>query len=61
MWLCLFLVIQIVGHYNGTSKEIMWSPTEKIQWPKGGPPLDYPPCGFSPCKEGNNVTFTPDH
>uniref|UniRef100_A0A673KKB7 Guanylate cyclase n=1 Tax=Sinocyclocheilus rhinocerous TaxID=307959 RepID=A0A673KKB7_9TELE len=41
----------IVGHYNGTSKEILWSPTERIQWPKGFPPLDYPPCGFSPCKE----------
>uniref|UniRef100_A0A8C1UW54 guanylate cyclase n=1 Tax=Cyprinus carpio TaxID=7962 RepID=A0A8C1UW54_CYPCA len=41
----------IVGHYNGTSKEILWSPTERIQWPKGSPPLDYPPCGFSPCKE----------
>uniref|UniRef100_A0A8C1FG24 Atrial natriuretic peptide receptor 2 n=2 Tax=Cyprinus carpio TaxID=7962 RepID=A0A8C1FG24_CYPCA len=38
----------IVGHYNGTSKEILWSPTERIQWPKGSPPLDYPPCGFSP-------------
>ncbi|XP_048046115.1 atrial natriuretic peptide receptor 2 [Megalobrama amblycephala] len=43
----------IVGHYNGTSKEILWSPTERIQWPKGVPPLDYPPCGFSPCKEDN--------
>ncbi|XP_059405769.1 atrial natriuretic peptide receptor 2-like [Carassius carassius] len=41
----------IVGHYNGTVKEILWSPTERIQWPKGRPPLDYPPCGFSPCKE----------
>ncbi|XP_051525178.1 atrial natriuretic peptide receptor 2-like [Myxocyprinus asiaticus] len=41
----------IVGNYNGTSKEILWSPTERIQWPKGFPPLDYPPCGFSPCKE----------
>ncbi|XP_051961093.1 atrial natriuretic peptide receptor 2 [Xyrauchen texanus] len=41
----------IVGDYNGTSKEILWSPTEKIQWPKGFPPLDYPPCGFLPCKE----------
>ncbi|XP_016416177.1 atrial natriuretic peptide receptor 2 isoform X2 [Sinocyclocheilus rhinocerous] len=41
----------IVGHYNGTIKEILWSPTERIQWPKGCPPLDYPPCGFSPCKE----------
>ncbi|XP_056091761.1 atrial natriuretic peptide receptor 2 isoform X2 [Rhinichthys klamathensis goyatoka] len=40
-----------VGHYNGTSKEVLWSPTERIQWPKGSPPLDYPPCGFSPCKE----------
>uniref|UniRef100_A0A8C1WTQ7 Guanylate cyclase n=1 Tax=Cyprinus carpio TaxID=7962 RepID=A0A8C1WTQ7_CYPCA len=41
----------IVGHYNGTIKEILWSPTERIQWPKGCPPLDNPPCGFSPCKE----------
>ncbi|TRY88007.1 hypothetical protein DNTS_013002, partial [Danionella cerebrum] len=41
----------IVGHYNGTSKEILWSPTERIHWPKGCPPLDYPPCGFAPCKE----------
>uniref|UniRef100_A0A8C2DLA3 Guanylate cyclase n=1 Tax=Cyprinus carpio TaxID=7962 RepID=A0A8C2DLA3_CYPCA len=38
----------IVGHYNGTIKEILWSPTERIQWPKGCPPLDNPPCGFSP-------------
>uniref|UniRef100_A0A671SW21 Guanylate cyclase n=1 Tax=Sinocyclocheilus anshuiensis TaxID=1608454 RepID=A0A671SW21_9TELE len=45
----------IVGHYNGTSKEILWSPTERIQWPKGFPPLDYPPCGFSPCKEGRDL------
>uniref|UniRef100_A0A8C1UWI3 Guanylate cyclase n=1 Tax=Cyprinus carpio TaxID=7962 RepID=A0A8C1UWI3_CYPCA len=45
----------IVGHYNGTSKEILWSPTERIQWPKGSPPLDYPPCGFSPCKEGRDL------
>ncbi|XDV20021.1 hypothetical protein PO909_025405 [Leuciscus waleckii] len=37
-----------VGNYNGTSKEVLWSPTERIQWPKGSPPLDYPPCGFSP-------------
>lgn len=41
----------IVGHYNGTSKEILWSPTERIQWPKGSPPLDNPPCTFVPCKE----------
>nr|XP_055056970.1 LOW QUALITY PROTEIN: atrial natriuretic peptide receptor 2 [Misgurnus anguillicaudatus] len=41
----------IVGHYNGTSKEILWSPTERIQWPKGSPPLDNPPCAFVPCKE----------
>uniref|UniRef100_A0A673KM25 Guanylate cyclase n=1 Tax=Sinocyclocheilus rhinocerous TaxID=307959 RepID=A0A673KM25_9TELE len=47
----IYFVTQIVGHYNGTSKEILWSPTERIQWPKGFPPLDYPPCGFSPCKE----------
>uniref|UniRef100_A0A9R1SIC3 Guanylate cyclase n=2 Tax=Cyprinus carpio TaxID=7962 RepID=A0A9R1SIC3_CYPCA len=47
----IFFVTQIVGHYNGTIKEILWSPTERIQWPKGCPPLDNPPCGFSPCKE----------
>uniref|UniRef100_A0A672K2M4 Guanylate cyclase n=1 Tax=Sinocyclocheilus grahami TaxID=75366 RepID=A0A672K2M4_SINGR len=47
----VYFITQIVGHYNGTSKEILWSPTERIQWPKGFPPLDYPPCGFSPCKE----------
>uniref|UniRef100_A0A672KTG6 Guanylate cyclase n=1 Tax=Sinocyclocheilus grahami TaxID=75366 RepID=A0A672KTG6_SINGR len=47
----IFFATQIVGHYNGTIKEILWSPTERIQWPKGCPPLDYPPCGFSPCKE----------
>uniref|UniRef100_A0A8C1UX29 guanylate cyclase n=1 Tax=Cyprinus carpio TaxID=7962 RepID=A0A8C1UX29_CYPCA len=50
-----YFVTQIVGHYNGTSKEILWSPTERIQWPKGSPPLDYPPCGFSPCKEGRDL------
>uniref|UniRef100_A0A8C1WUG8 Guanylate cyclase n=1 Tax=Cyprinus carpio TaxID=7962 RepID=A0A8C1WUG8_CYPCA len=44
----IFFVTQIVGHYNGTIKEILWSPTERIQWPKGCPPLDNPPCGFSP-------------
>uniref|UniRef100_A0A672KQ78 Guanylate cyclase n=1 Tax=Sinocyclocheilus grahami TaxID=75366 RepID=A0A672KQ78_SINGR len=51
----LFFATQIVGHYNGTIKEILWSPTERIQWPKGCPPLDYPPCGFSPCKEGGDL------
>uniref|UniRef100_A0A671QMZ9 Guanylate cyclase n=1 Tax=Sinocyclocheilus anshuiensis TaxID=1608454 RepID=A0A671QMZ9_9TELE len=51
----IFFVTQIVGHYNGTIKEILWSPTERIQWPKGCPPLDYPPCGFSPCKEGGDL------
>ncbi|KAJ8261211.1 hypothetical protein COCON_G00169340 [Conger conger] len=37
----------IVADYNGTNKEIIWSETEKIQWPKGSPPLDNPPCVFS--------------
>ncbi|XP_023651832.1 atrial natriuretic peptide receptor 2 isoform X2 [Paramormyrops kingsleyae] len=37
----------IVAHYNGTNKEIVWSSTETIQWPKGRPPLDDPPCAFS--------------
>uniref|UniRef100_A0A8C6K6G0 Guanylate cyclase n=1 Tax=Nothobranchius furzeri TaxID=105023 RepID=A0A8C6K6G0_NOTFU len=27
--------------------EIIWSQTEKIHWPSGGPPLDNPPCVFS--------------
>ncbi|XP_053086379.1 atrial natriuretic peptide receptor 2 isoform X2 [Pangasianodon hypophthalmus] len=34
----------VVGHYNGTNKEIMWSATERIHWPKGCPPLDEPRC-----------------
>lgn len=59
--LWLFLVTQIVGHYNGTSKEILWSPTERIQWPKSVPPLDYPPCGFSPCKEGRDLFSVNSH
>ncbi|XP_072309542.1 atrial natriuretic peptide receptor 2 [Eucyclogobius newberryi] len=37
----------LVAYYNGTIKEIVWSQTEKIQWPSGGPPLDNPPCVFS--------------
>uniref|UniRef100_A0A674D752 Guanylate cyclase n=1 Tax=Salmo trutta TaxID=8032 RepID=A0A674D752_SALTR len=44
----LFLgVLQLVAHYNGTNKEIIWSSTERIHWPKGSPPLDNPPCVFS--------------
>uniref|UniRef100_A0A8C1QTY6 Guanylate cyclase n=1 Tax=Cyprinus carpio TaxID=7962 RepID=A0A8C1QTY6_CYPCA len=54
----LFFVTQIVGHYNGTIKEILWSPTERIQWPKGCPPLDNPPCGFSPCMFFFTTSFT---
>uniref|UniRef100_A0A671QJY3 Guanylate cyclase n=1 Tax=Sinocyclocheilus anshuiensis TaxID=1608454 RepID=A0A671QJY3_9TELE len=57
----IFFVTQIVGHYNGTIKEILWSPTERIQWPKGCPPLDYPPCGFSPCKEGGDLFHVNSH
>uniref|UniRef100_A0A8C8FAR6 Guanylate cyclase n=1 Tax=Oncorhynchus tshawytscha TaxID=74940 RepID=A0A8C8FAR6_ONCTS len=37
----------LVAHYNGTNKEIIWSSTERIHWPKGSPPLDNPPCVFS--------------
>ncbi|XP_051907043.1 atrial natriuretic peptide receptor 2 [Hippocampus zosterae] len=37
----------LVAYYNGTMKEIIWSQTEKIHWPSGGPPLDNPPCVFS--------------
>uniref|UniRef100_A0A6Q2XLH6 Guanylate cyclase n=1 Tax=Esox lucius TaxID=8010 RepID=A0A6Q2XLH6_ESOLU len=37
----------LVAHYNGTNKEIIWSSTERIHWPKGSPPLDNPPCIFS--------------
>uniref|UniRef100_A0AAQ5YPF7 Guanylate cyclase n=1 Tax=Amphiprion ocellaris TaxID=80972 RepID=A0AAQ5YPF7_AMPOC len=39
--------LQLVAYYNGTTKEIIWSQTEKIHWPSGGPPLDNPPCVFS--------------
>uniref|UniRef100_A0AAZ3QDM6 Guanylate cyclase n=1 Tax=Oncorhynchus tshawytscha TaxID=74940 RepID=A0AAZ3QDM6_ONCTS len=28
-------------------REIIWSSTERIHWPKGSPPLDNPPCVFS--------------
>uniref|UniRef100_A0A665XB08 Guanylate cyclase n=1 Tax=Echeneis naucrates TaxID=173247 RepID=A0A665XB08_ECHNA len=44
---CILLHLQIVAYYNGTMKEIIWSQTEKIHWPNGGPPLDNPPCVFS--------------
>lgn len=37
----------LVAFYNGSAKEIIWSQTEKIQWPSGSPPLDNPPCVFS--------------
>uniref|UniRef100_A0A669D1F7 Guanylate cyclase n=1 Tax=Oreochromis niloticus TaxID=8128 RepID=A0A669D1F7_ORENI len=41
------LYLQVVAYYNGTTKDIIWSQTEKIHWPSGGPPLDNPPCVFS--------------
>uniref|UniRef100_A0A674D6K4 Guanylate cyclase n=1 Tax=Salmo trutta TaxID=8032 RepID=A0A674D6K4_SALTR len=48
----------LVAHYNGTNKEIIWSSTERIHWPKGSPPLDNPPCVFSSddpiCIDGRN-------
>ncbi|MEQ2314523.1 Nitrogen permease regulator 2, partial [Ameca splendens] len=37
----------VVTYFNGSTKEIIWSQTEKIHWPSGGPPLDNPPCVFS--------------
>lgn len=37
----------VVALYNGTNKEIIWSQTDRIHWPSGGPPLDDPPCVFS--------------
>ncbi|CAF93562.1 unnamed protein product, partial [Tetraodon nigroviridis] len=37
----------IVLYYNGTTKDIVWSQSEKIHWPGDGPPLDNPPCVFS--------------
>ncbi|CAL8281219.1 atrial natriuretic peptide receptor 2 [Gadus morhua] len=47
----------LVAYYNGTNKEIVWSQTEKIHWPSGGPPLDNPPCVFSTddpsCNDGH--------
>uniref|UniRef100_A0A8C7WCL6 Guanylate cyclase n=1 Tax=Oncorhynchus mykiss TaxID=8022 RepID=A0A8C7WCL6_ONCMY len=50
--------IKLVAHYNGTNKEIIWSSTERIHWPKGSPPLDNPPCVFSSddptCADGIN-------
>uniref|UniRef100_A0AAZ3NVJ9 Guanylate cyclase n=1 Tax=Oncorhynchus tshawytscha TaxID=74940 RepID=A0AAZ3NVJ9_ONCTS len=49
----------LVAHYNGTNKEIIWSSTERIHWPKGSPPLDNPPCVFSPddptCADGLTI------
>ncbi|KAI4816533.1 hypothetical protein KUCAC02_008856, partial [Chaenocephalus aceratus] len=47
----------IVAYYNGSNKDIIWSQTEKIHWPNGGPPLDNPPCVFSTddpsCNDGH--------
>ncbi|KAM3599338.1 uncharacterized protein V6R79_004068 [Siganus canaliculatus] len=47
----------LVAYYNGTTKDIIWSQTEKILWPNGGPPLDNPPCVFSSddpsCNDGH--------
>ncbi|XP_077334342.1 atrial natriuretic peptide receptor 2 [Lithobates pipiens] len=36
---------QIVGHYDGITKQINWTGTP-ILWLKGAPPLDNPPCVF---------------
>lgn len=42
----------VVANYNGTTKEVVWSTTEKIHWSKGSPPDDDPPCLFVPCSDG---------
>uniref|UniRef100_A0A8C5FSL1 Guanylate cyclase n=1 Tax=Gadus morhua TaxID=8049 RepID=A0A8C5FSL1_GADMO len=51
----------LVAYYNGTNKEIVWSQTEKIHWPSGGPPLDNPPCVFSTddpsCNDGMDAAL----
>ncbi|XP_067114115.1 atrial natriuretic peptide receptor 2 [Osmerus mordax] len=47
----------IVAHYNGTSKEIVWSPVESIHWPGGRPPPDNPPCVFTPHDPSCNDEF----
>ncbi|TSL28199.1 Atrial natriuretic peptide receptor 2 [Bagarius yarrelli] len=44
----------VVGYYNGTYKDIIWSPTERIHWPKGCPPLDEPRCMVS-CEDQISV------
>ncbi|XP_063309597.1 atrial natriuretic peptide receptor 2 isoform X1 [Pelobates fuscus] len=38
-------VFQVVGHYNGISKQINWT-GNPIIWLKGSPPSDNPPCVF---------------
>uniref|UniRef100_A0A7N8WI46 Guanylate cyclase n=1 Tax=Mastacembelus armatus TaxID=205130 RepID=A0A7N8WI46_9TELE len=59
---CFPLCFQVVAYYNGTTKEIIWSQTEKIHWPCGVPPLDNPPCVFSTadpsCKDGMTTLFS---
>uniref|UniRef100_A0A665XB09 Guanylate cyclase n=1 Tax=Echeneis naucrates TaxID=173247 RepID=A0A665XB09_ECHNA len=55
---CILLHLQIVAYYNGTMKEIIWSQTEKIHWPNGGPPLDNPPCVFSTDDSCNDESYS---
>ncbi|KAF3848799.1 hypothetical protein F7725_015296 [Dissostichus mawsoni] len=43
----------LVAYYNGTNKDIIWSQTEKIHWPNGGPPLDNPPAYDPSCNDGH--------
>lgn len=53
--------LQLVAYYNGTTRDIIWSQTEKIQWLGGAPPLDNPPCVFSKddptCIDGTTSSF----
>ncbi|XP_062845261.1 atrial natriuretic peptide receptor 2 [Trichomycterus rosablanca] len=44
----------VVGDYNGTNREIVWSATERIHWPKGFPPIDDPRCLVS-CEDPIDV------
>uniref|UniRef100_A0A4W6FEN2 Guanylate cyclase n=1 Tax=Lates calcarifer TaxID=8187 RepID=A0A4W6FEN2_LATCA len=50
--LCVLLCLQLVAYYNGTTKEIIWSQTEKIHWPSGVPDSNL--CG-------KNISSHPPH
>ncbi|XP_078533827.1 atrial natriuretic peptide receptor 2 [Lissotriton helveticus] len=51
---------EVTGYYNGISKSINWI-GKPIQWVKGSPPLDNPPCVFNTddpfCKQNQLSTL----